>query len=391
MLHIRQFCDQHAESRKATGRELRFACIALIQYLCTPSHISVVSLIRSGCGTHSSNMVNASDFSLALSSNLGTPNRKDTKDSEVSFRAKLGLKPKHSLGRPLPGRFFKVIDCPLDGTQTRNVDTTSAERDANFLDSLPSQADDVVRVVLDGDEKMVVSRGFESLASGPQCVKQSNKAYISKVSGHSHILGGFTHGKAYYWPHLKDIISGNQARRWFLTDTYAFHNDNCGYWKGDLLSQLQYTGNHESDRAYFTVTQDSAGRYIGKSYQMCMCVAINNASIVICIAPGASRTAEVGEKDPESSLHYAGTICANANWRWLAMVHHALLNDEQSGSVPITHGPTEMLEHLVLRILVGSHRRNTKLLEVLQGADVLNRWLVHTLVLTSAWNLHKLT
>jgi len=47
--------------------------------------------------------------------------------------------------------------------------------------------------------------------------------------------------------------------------------------------------------------------------------------------------------------------------------------------------PSEMLEHLVLRILVGSHRRNMKLLEILQGAEVLSikRWHVHTYVSAS--------
>lgn len=54
------------------------------------------------------------------------------------------------------------------------------------------------------------------------------------------------------------------------------------------------------------------------------------------------------------------------------MIERALQNDEQS-LTPVRRSPTEMLEHQVLRILVGSRRRNTKLLEVLRGVNVLNR------------------
>jgi hypothetical protein len=64
------------------------------------------------------------------------------------------------------------------------------------------------------------------------------------------------------------------------------------------------------------------------------------------------------------------------------MVRQALMYDAQSSRCSKTFEPKEMLEHIVLRILAGSHRRNMKLLEVLQGAAVLSirRWRVHTFV-----------
>lgn len=100
-------------------------------------------------------MAHDSDYSLASLSIPSNPSRKDTRDSGTSFRAKLGLKPKHSLGRPLPGRFPKVLDCPPHGSKTRNFDDSSTDSDVNFIDTLPHQADDVVRVILDGNHSMV--------------------------------------------------------------------------------------------------------------------------------------------------------------------------------------------------------------------------------------------
>ena len=65
------------------------------------------------------------------------------------------------------------------------------------------------------------------------------------------------------------------------------------------------------------------------------------------------------------------------------MIQHALTSDGQSSVDSQSFDTDEMLEHLVFRILVGSHRRNMKLLEILQGAGVLSikRWHVHTFVL----------
>lgn len=62
------------------------------------------------------------------------------------------------------------------------------------------------------------------------------------------------------------------------------------------------------------------------------------------------------------------------------MVDYASRNDERRSTLT-PRSPTEMLKHLVLRILVFNHRRNTKLLEFLQGAIVLNGWAVHMSVL----------
>lgn len=65
------------------------------------------------------------------------------------------------------------------------------------------------------------------------------------------------------------------------------------------------------------------------------------------------------------------------------MIEYILKHDEQSTKSHLSLDPLEMVEHLVLDILVGSHRRNMKLLETLQGASVLSikRWNVHTCVL----------
>jgi hypothetical protein len=175
------------------------------------------------------------------------------------------LRHKDSLGKPQAGRFLKVIDCLLDGSRVQHMDTAHSVRDRGFLDSLPEQGKDVIRVILDGDESMLQPLGPERLYSGPQCVNQPRSTYASRFSDGLDVFGDLTHGKAYYWPHLRDMVSGNRPRRWFFMDTFAYHNEECGYWKGDMLSKLLYTGSHESNEAYITVAQDSVGRYIGQT------------------------------------------------------------------------------------------------------------------------------
>lgn len=144
------------------------------------------------------------------------------------------------------------------------------------------------------------------------------------------------------------------------------------------MSKVEYNGNPESERAYFTVTRDSENSYICKHLSRSNKNVPLSPPIVVCFAPGASKTVEAGGKANKRGLYHPGTIWTNANWRWLAMVKHALMHNDQAESNPSSFDRNAMLEHLMLRILVGSHWRNTKLLEVLQGANILNRWHVHT-------------
>lgn len=59
------------------------------------------------------------------------------------------------------------------------------------------------------------------------------------------------------------------------------------------------------------------------------------------------------------------------------------MSNAQSTFALTTFELDEMLRCLTLQILVGNHHRNMKLLEILQGAAVLARWYVHSLILIS--------
>lgn len=209
-------------------------------------------------------MAKVFEGTILPTANLAHTDRRATRGSDSPSKRKRGLRHKDSYGRPQPERYLKVFDCALDGSGVRDVDAKSVPKDVDFIDDLPEQKRDVIRIILDGDEVMLRDLGVEPLLTGPQCVSQPMSTYLSKCSGSTDILGNFTHGKAYYWPHLKDIVSGNRLRRWFFMDTFAYHDENCGYWKGRMSSKLRYTGSHESSEAYFTVTKDTTGRYLSE-------------------------------------------------------------------------------------------------------------------------------
>jgi len=214
----------------------------------------------------SMNMTDTSEESGLPFSNVPRTVRHDTKEPERSARIKRGLRKKSSLARPQAKRYLEVIDCPLDGSEIRHVETNDSVEGSGFIRSLPEQSQDVVRVVLDGREKMLEKMEPEFLPSGSQCVNQPQSTYASYHSDPTLNFGKFTHGKAYYWPHLKEVVSDNQSQRWYFIDTFAYHNKYCGYWRHGITSKLRYTGNHESSEAFFTITRDSAGRYISTDY-----------------------------------------------------------------------------------------------------------------------------